>query len=361
MNNLPASATKPASATPAASASPRPSVPAEGQPSASAPNPPALAGPSASANPRPSALAEGQPIPAGYQHLPPTAVSCPTQVRQTSDDASRGGGESPAPPTPRILIFSSEARKLSSLSPFQRREGCDRFGTVSRCDKLRDGGVEVEFIDERDAKKALSATEFVYTVRDGQGKRLEKLPIAVSVHRTKNFSRGVIFCVDLEDVSDDEIADGLSDFGVVTARRIRSRKAGVSVPTHNIILTFNQIDLPREVCVGYIRVRVRPYIPNPMRCFRCLRFGHTRDHCRNRPTCGNCAASDHTGDDCTAETKKCINCDASQTPHSAFDRSCPALQREKDIIAIKHTERVTFREAREKYNAVIPDVRMLLS
>ena len=43
----------------------------------------------------------------------------------------------------------------------------------------------MEFIDERDAKKALSATEFVYTVRDGQGKRLEKLPIAVLVHRTK--------------------------------------------------------------------------------------------------------------------------------------------------------------------------------
>ena len=266
----------------------------------------------------------------------------------------RVGGELPAPPTPRILVFTSETKKLSSLSPFQRREGCDRFGKVSRCDKLRDGGIEVEFVDEIEAKRALSATEFQYTVKDGHGKRLVKLPITVSAHRTKNTSRGVIFCVDLEDVSDEDIAEGLSDFGVVAARRIRSRKAGALIPTHNIILTFNQLELPREVSVGYVRVRVRPYIPNPMRCFRCLRFGHTRDYCRNRPTCGNCASSDHSGEDCTSETKKCVNCDASQNPHSAFDRSCPALQREKEIIAIKHTERVSFREAREKYNASHP-------
>ena len=346
--------TKPASATPAASASSRPSAPAEGQPPASANNPPASAGPLASASPQPSVQAEGQPIPAGDYHPPLTAVSRPTQVGRASDATSRGDGELPTSPAPKILIISCQTKKLSSLSPFQRKEGCDRFGKVSRCDKLRDGGLEVEFLYERDAKRALTATDFLYTTKDGQGRRLVKLPITVSVHRTKNFSRGVIFCPDLEDVSDDDIAEGLSDFGVVAARRIRSRKAGVTSPTHNVILTFNQLDMPREVFVGYVRVRVRTYIPNPMRCFRCLRFGHTRDNCRNRPTCGNCAANDHTGDECTAETKRCVNCDSSQTPHSAFDRTCPALQREKEIISIKYTERVTFREAREKYHATHP-------
>ena len=265
----------------------------------------------------------------------------------------RGGGELPASPTPRILILSCETKKLSSLSPFQRKEGCDRFGKVTRCDKLRDGGIEVEFLDEKDAKKALSATEFTYSVKDGQGRRLVKLPIAVSAHRTKNFSRGMIYCVDLEDVSDDEIADGLSDFGVVMARRIKSRnkRTGTLEPTHNIILTFNQMDLPREVTVGYVRVKVRTYFPSPMRCFRCLRFGHTRDHCRNRPTCSKCAATDHTGEACTEGSRKCVNCAA---PHSAFDKDCPAFLREKEIIAIKVTERVSFREARERFNASHP-------
>ena len=146
----------------------------------------------------------------------------------------------------------------------------------------------------------------------------------------------------------------LSGSGVVSARRIRSRRAGVLVPTHNIVLTFNTLDLPRDVLVGYVRVKVRHYFPSPMRCFRCLRFGHTRDFCRNRPTCGNCAATDHTSEDCAAGTRKCINCDDSQVPHSAFDSSCPAFLREKEIIAVMVTERVTFREARERYNSTHP-------
>ena len=275
------------------------------------------------------------------------------QAEQTNS-VIRESDEQVTSPTPRVLILTSGTKKLASLSPFQRKEGCDRFGKVSRCEKLRDGGLEVEFTHERDAKRALSATEFTYTVRDGNVRRLVRLPISVSAHRTKNSSRGIIYCADLEGVSDDEIADGLSDFGVISARRIKSRKAGVMLPTHNIILTFNQLDIPREIFIGYERVKVRLYIPSPMRCYRCLRFGHTRDYCRNRPTCGICAAADHTGDSCTADTWKCINCDERQTPHTAFDPKCPALLREKEILAIKFTERLSFREARERYNSTHP-------
>ena len=76
----------------------------------------------------------------------------------------REGNRQAALLAPRVLMIHSEARKLSSLSPFQRKEGCDRFGKVTRCEKLRDGGIEVEFKDEKDATRALTATEFSYTV-----------------------------------------------------------------------------------------------------------------------------------------------------------------------------------------------------
>ena len=307
-----------------------------------------------STSPRPSASAESQSSRPGDLHPPPAADLRPAQVGRLADMEPRDGGERAATPTPRVLVFSCESRKLSTLSPFQRREGCDRFGKAIRCEKLKDGSIEVEYSEEKDAKRALAATEFSYTVREGHDRRLVKLPVSVSAHRTKNSTRGVIFCFDLEGVSDEDIAEGLSDVGVTSARRIRSRRAGVLTPTHNIILTFNRVDLPLDVHVGYVRVKVRPYIPGPMRCFKCLRFGHTRDFCKNRPTCGNCAASDHTGEECTAEQKKCVNCDASQAPHGAFDPACPALQREKEIVAIKVTERVTFREARERYNSSHP-------
>ena len=307
-----------------------------------------------STNPRPSMSVESRPSPSGGRPPPPTADSRPAPGRRTVDLEPRGSGQPAAAPTPRVLIFSCESRNLASLSPFQRKEGCDRFGKVLRCEKLKDGGIEVEFAHEKEAKRALAANHFEFTTRDSHGKQQVKLPITVSAHRTKNFSRGVIFCFDLKDVSDGDIEEGLSEYGVVSARRIRSRRAGASIPTHNILLTFNQIDLPREVVVGYVRVKVRPYIPNPMRCFQCLRFGHTRANCDNKPTCALCASTDHAGDECESETKRCVNCGASQTPHSAFDPKCPAFLREKEIAAIKATERVSFKEARERYNATHP-------
>ena len=101
------------------------------------------------------------------------------------------------------------------------------------------------------------------------------------------------------------------------------------MPTRNIILHFNQVDLPKEVSVGYVKVKVRPFVPSPMRCFRCLRFGHTRERCRNQPACGKCSSRDHSSDSCTAETLRCVNCDRDQSPHSAFDPSCPAYLAEK--------------------------------
>ena len=296
-------------------------VPLPPTPPASA-APPASAGPPASANPQPPNLQE-------YCRRGP-------------------------PFRPRVLVISGETRRLSSLSPFQRREGCDRMGRVVRCDKLRDGGLEVEFVSEVDAGRALLATSFTYTAKD-KGERHEvNIPISVTAHRTKNGSKGIIFCPDLEDVGDEDIEDGLEEFGVIAARRIKAKRNGVLAPTHNIILTFNQLDLPKEVVVGYLKVKVRPYVPSPLRCFRCLRFGHTREYCKNRPTCGRCAATDHDSSDCRAETLRCINCDATQTPHDAFDRSCPELLREREIMALKVSERLTFREARDRYNATHP-------
>ena len=316
----------------------RTSASAASDPSASAvPNPPASASTLASANPQ--------------APDPSASAGPPTSTNPKTSAASR---DMVNPSTPRVLIFTSDSKKLSSLSPFQRKEGCDRFGSVSRCDKLRDGEIEVEFTNDKDAKQAMSATEFIFTVKDGNSRRQVRVPMSVSAHRTKNASRGVIYCEDLEDVSDDDIADGLAAFGVASARRIKSRKNGVLVPTQSIVLTFDQVELPQEIPVGYVKVKVRQYIPSPMRCLRCLRFGHTKLHCKNRPTCSKCAASDHTGDDCTAEPRKCVNCGEDQTPHNAFDPKCPALLREKDIVAIKYTEKVSFREARERYNTTHP-------
>ena len=270
-------------------------------------------------------------------------------------------GGRPQPPTlgterpaPRVLIFTSEQRKLSSLSPFQRKDGCDRFGKIVRCDRLRDGSIEVEFSSSADAAKALTATSFTFGMKEGSRRKDVSIPVSVTPHRTKNTSRGIINCFDLKDVSDEDIVDGLAGSGVVEAKRIVSRRGGAQVPTNNIVLTFDGTDLPPYVMVGYVRVKVRTFIPNPMRCFRCQRFGHTRISCRGSPTCSKCSSTDHIDDDCESDTLRCVNCGDDQTPHASYDRSCPAYAREKEINTIKATKNISFREARDIYNTTHP-------
>ena len=61
-------------------------------------------------------------------------------------------------------------------------------------------------------------------------------------------------------------------FGV---HRVTVRKNGEVIPTSTIFLTFNSPDLPKEIKMGYLRVKVELFVPNPLRCFNCYSFGHT--------------------------------------------------------------------------------------
>ena len=63
-----------------------------------------------------------------------------------------------------------------------------------------------------------------------------QLQIKVSPNRTKNSSRGVIYCPDLKDTSDDDIVDGLAEYGVTAVRRIHTKRGGAT-SAHNLILT----------------------------------------------------------------------------------------------------------------------------
>ncbi|GFV53266.1 hypothetical protein TNCV_1644981 [Trichonephila clavipes] len=50
--------------------------------------------------------------------------------------------------------------------------------------------------------------------------------------------------------------------------------------------------------MAYLRCPVREYIPNPLRCFNCQRYGHSKNVCRGQPTCPRCGEVGHDSNDC---------------------------------------------------------------
>ncbi|GBN39675.1 hypothetical protein AVEN_257313-1 [Araneus ventricosus] len=169
--------------------------------------------------------------------------------------------------------------------------------------------------------------------------------IETSFHKTLNVSRGVLSNPDFIHVTEAEFLEELRDQNVCAARRINVRRDGRLIPTQHVVLTFQTPVLPKSIKAGYINYKLRPYIPNPLRCFKCQRYGHFQQSCRGTDhVCGKCAEFGNEINACTSDTFKCR--DFSDL-HAASSKSCPTWIFEKEVIAVKIKRNITFPEARQ--------------
>ncbi|GBM62977.1 hypothetical protein AVEN_147233-1 [Araneus ventricosus] len=154
---------------------------------------------------------------------------------------------------------------------------------------------------------------------------------------------------------------------VSSVRKLRSGDLLIEVASRNQSLKISKIKMFGTIPVsisphatlnsskgsikaGYINLSVRPYIPNPLRCFKCQRFGHSQTGCCGALTCARCATVGHLSSVCT-EQEKCVNCKGS---HTSYSRSCPVWKTEKEIVAVKVKEQVSYPEARRIVKARTP-------
>ncbi|GFV78473.1 uncharacterized protein TNCV_3477881 [Trichonephila clavipes] len=119
-------------------------------------------------------------------------------------------------------------------------------------------------------------------------------PLTISPHNILNSCRGVLSEPDMLTTPDAETLDGLFDQGVIQVRRITINKDTTVSPNKHIILTFSSLNLPKTIKAGYLNFKIRPYIPNHVRCFKFQRFGHSQANCRGQLTCSRCASSSST-------------------------------------------------------------------
>ncbi|GBO17031.1 hypothetical protein AVEN_80578-1 [Araneus ventricosus] len=238
-----------------------------------------------------------------------------------------------------IHRISSSNETFHNVSPFLVEKGITgSLGEVKSTKKLRSGDLLVEVESPKQAKQIVKLNA------------LSSIPVSVNPHATLNSSKGVISCGELLNESVEKITEELNSQGVTHVRRITIRRDGQLLNTKHLILTFDSAKLPEHIKAGYMRLSVRTYIPNPLRCFKCQRFGHSKTSCRGTLTCARCAEVGHESTDCT-RSEKCVNC---KGEHTSFSRNCSAWKQEREIISTKIKKQISYREARKLIKAQTP-------
>ena len=235
---------------------------------------------------------------------------------------------------PKYIIIESrntEGDTFSKLTPFAVSKYVEHLiGNVTSVKKLRSGSLLIEAANQRQSEKALKITNF------------GNIALKASPHNSLNKKKGVIRCPDFRDMADDDLQKELSGQGITEVKRITTFRNGKREPTNTFILTFTTHNLPKTVKAGYLRLPVSHYIPQPLRCFKCQRYGHHKDKCRSVVACQVCSEEGHDNRECTKDPR-CRNCEGSHPPNS---RKCPTWEREKQVIKVKTEQNISFPEAR---------------
>src|SRR5215469_976864 len=233
----------------------------------------------------------------------------------------------------RIFVIKSDElnRNISEMSPFLLEKAIKgTVGTVKNVRKLRSGLLLVEVASEAQARTITNV------------KQLHDMKVTVSPHRSLNSCTGVITSTELSKLKEEEIQAELEEIGVRKVKIITTRQGDDRVNTSTMILTFKGTHLPSYTYAGYMRIKVRAYIPPPRRCFKCQKYGHFQSTCKQKETCAKCGKDKHEGG-CSGP-KKCVNCEGD---HAAYDKECPRLKKEKAISKIQVEQKKPYSEAQK--------------
>jgi hypothetical protein len=240
-----------------------------------------------------------------------------------------------------FIITKKNGEKFGKMSPFLLKKLIDTAagGEVETAKILSDGRISL-----------LTKTEI-------QSKNIEKISklgqdnVKVQEDDARNKSVGVIFCQDLKYSSDEEILENLNDQKVVGIRRVK-KMMNQTEPTETglYFITFDLKETPTQLKIGYEIVEVREFIPDPIRCFKCLKFGHTQRFCKSEEKkCANCSNPEHVNREMKEKCQNPPKCSGCGDSHHSFSKNCDIYRMEKEIIAIKTKMKLPYPIARQMF------------
>ncbi|XP_046583109.1 uncharacterized protein LOC124290448 [Haliotis rubra] len=234
---------------------------------------------------------------------------------------------------PEYLVIAAADGSPFKLNPFAVSKGIQGVcGEVKNATRLRFGSLLVECVRRQQSVNLLGLRQFVNT------------QVVVSAHRTLNSCRGIVrdWSRSLSDMSEEEIADELKDQGVTAVKRFTRKQDSGTVNTNTYLFTFGMTTLPKSIKAGYCNIGVEVYVPNPLRCFQCKKFGHGAKSCHGKTKCSRCSGA-HASTDCTNDMK-CANCNGD---HMASSKSCPSFEIESKIMKLKRTKHMSYFDAKK--------------
>lgn len=207
----------------------------------------------------------------------------------------------------------------------------NQVGDIHMAKVLRDGNLLIVCRSEEQRQLA------------GRMKEMGRNKVASTnyIERGTKWCKGVIWGVPVS-LTMDEIKANLKGGSVKGVRRLQVNREGVRVDSESILVEFEDEVLPKKVTLGFMSYNVREYVPTPMRCYNCQRFGHTAKTCKGRRRCARCG-EDHDYEQCShKEQPRCCNCGGN---HTVAYGGCEVLKREKEIQQVRIQGKMTYAEA----------------
>ena len=167
------------------------------------------------------------------------------------------------------------------------------------------------------------------------------IEVKIEPHATLNNSKGVIKNNELKYCTIEEME---SMKGITDAHQIIRTENGKEIKTGTWFLTFDRPICPKFIDIEYLKnIPVLPYIPKPMKCHNCQRFGHTKKRCKGKARCSQCGEAPHK-EKCNKEAY-CPNC--KKDGHTALSTECPIHGELKKILKFQAENGGSFKEAKE--------------
>ena len=246
----------------------------------------------------------------------------------------------------RYLIIESKNKEkpITSLSPFVIEKQIESMiGTAKSVKKLKNGTLLVETTRKTQTENLKKQTSFF------------GVPVEVTEHKSLNSSKGIIRNPILRSETEENILEYLKPQGVTHVKRFTIRKNHETINTNTLLLTFNSVVTPKTLKIFYQIIQVELYVPNPLRCFNCQKFGHHESNCPADlgSVCEKCGKGNHDHLTSQCQNKaKCVNCGEN---HMSRSSDCDVWKKEKEVMKIKVTQRLTYPEARKIYDQQKPE------